>query len=41
MESQQQLDFNEAIKPLLQHLNKYHHPHTKVIVDCNTAEVLE
>jgi hypothetical protein len=30
----------EAAKPLVEYLQKYHTPHTIVIVDVNSAEVL-
>jgi hypothetical protein len=33
-------EFEEAIKPLLEYLNKYHNPHTTVIVTNTGAEIL-
>lgn len=30
-----------AARPLIQYLNENHHPHTKVIVDPTSAEVVE
>jgi len=30
----------DAVKPLMEYLAKYHDPHTTVIVDINSAEVL-
>lgn len=33
--------FHEAVKPLLDYLNKNHHPHTSVIVTNNSAELVE
>lgn len=31
----------EAAKPLIEFINEYGHPHVRVIVDCDTAEMLE
>ena len=33
--------FDRACEPLMKYLCENHHPHTKVIVDGNTAELLE
>lgn len=30
----------EAAKPLVEYIKKYHDPHTVIIVDVNSAEVL-
>ncbi len=35
------LAFLEAVKPLMQYLSDYHHPHTIAIIRGNSAEVLE
>ncbi|MFA6132516.1 MAG: hypothetical protein WC869_00715 [Phycisphaerae bacterium] len=40
-EIEQKFAFKKAAKPLIAYLNKYHHPHTKVIVDPTSAEILE
>jgi hypothetical protein len=34
-------EFKKACKPLMKYLSENHHPHVKVIVDCNTAEMVE
>jgi len=34
-------EFKNACKPLMKYLSENHHPHVKVIVDCNTAEMVE
>lgn len=39
MENQHQILY-DAVKPLMEYLQKYHDPHTIVIVDINNAEVL-
>lgn len=31
----------EAAKPLIEYLNNNYHPHCKIIVECNSVEVLE
>lgn len=33
--------FEKAVRPLIKYLCENHHPHTKVIVDCTTAELVE
>lgn len=33
--------FEKACRPLIKYLCENHHPHTKVIVDCNSAEMVE
>lgn len=33
--------FDNAVKPLIKYLSENHHPHMKVIVDYNSAEILE
>lgn len=32
--------FKIACEPLMEYLTKYHNPHTRVIIDCNSAELL-
>jgi len=39
MENRHQ-EFYEAVQPLFEYIKKYHDPHTRVIVDINSAEVL-
>ncbi len=34
-------EFEEVVKPLIQFLNKHYHPHAKIIVSVDGAEVLE
>jgi len=36
-----QPDFENVIKPVMKYLAENHHPHTKIQVDSNTAELLE
>jgi len=31
----------EAAKPLIEYLNNNYHPHCKIIVECDSVEVLE
>jgi hypothetical protein len=33
--------FKKACEPLMKYLSENHHPHVRVIIDCNTAEMLE
>src|ERR1035437_529375 len=35
-----QTDFETVIKPVMKYLAENHHPHTKIQVDSNTAELL-
>lgn len=37
---QKRAAFEEAAKPLIQYLNDYHDPHTKVIVETDRAEIV-
>jgi hypothetical protein len=32
--------FCEAAKPLIKYINEYGHPHMRVLVDCDSAELL-
>ena len=34
-------EFQEACKPLMKYLSENHHPHVKVIIDGDTAELVE
>lgn len=36
-----QPDFEAVIKPVIKYLAENHHPHTKIMIDSNTAELLE
>ena len=37
---QKRAAFEEAAKPLIKYLNDYHDPHTKVIVETDSAEIV-
>lgn len=41
MDKKEKDEFLEASKPLIKWLCENRHPHCKVIVDCNSAELLE
>ena len=34
-------ELSELSKPLIDWINANYHPHVKIIVDCNSAEVVE
>lgn len=34
-------DFKEACKPLMKYLSENYNPNVRVIIDCNTAEILD
>ena len=34
-------EFEQAIRKVIQYLNNKHHPHTKIIVECDRYEILE
>jgi len=34
-------ELSELSKPLIEWINNNYHPHVKIIVDCNSAEVVE
>lgn len=34
-------EFKKLSNPLIKWLNDNYHPHTKIVIDCNSAEVLE
>lgn len=38
---QKRKEFERVAKPVIKFINNYYHPHTKVIIDCDSAEVLE
>jgi len=39
----QREEFEKAVRPLMDYVGNpdYHHPHTKIIVECNSAEIVE
>jgi hypothetical protein len=41
MSNEKREEFKEAAKPLMKFLNENCHPHIIVIVDCDSAELLE
>lgn len=43
METQEQkhAEFQQIIKPVIDWLNDNFHPHTKIIIDCNSGEIVE
>ena len=34
-------DFAEIVEPMIEWLNNNHHPHTTIIIDCDSAELVE
>lgn len=38
---EQRTEFDEAVKPLIKFMAENYHPHTKLIVDCGSAELVE
>lgn len=38
---EQFIEFEKASKPLIEYLNKYHHPHVIVIVENDSTEIFE
>ena len=36
-----QAEFEKLARPLIEYLCENHHPHTKVIIDCTTCEIVE
>jgi hypothetical protein len=33
--------FDELVIPLIEYLNDNYHPHAQIIIDCNSAEIVE
>jgi hypothetical protein len=40
-QEQKHAEFQQVIKLVMEWLNDNFHPHTKIIIDCNNAELLE
>lgn len=40
-QEQKSAEFQELIRPVMKWLDENFHPHTKIIIDCNNAEVVE
>lgn len=40
-QEQKYAEFQELIGPVMKWLDENFHPHTKIIMDCNNAEVVE
>lgn len=34
-------DVEYLIKPIMKHLSEFHHPHTKIVIDSSSAEIIE
>jgi len=41
MTKEQAVEFEKLVRPLMKYLAENHHPHTKIIVESNVAEVVE
>jgi hypothetical protein len=37
----QEDNFEELVKPLIRYINKNHHPHIKIIISTDNAEIVE
>lgn len=34
-------EFEKVVKPVIEFINNYYHPHVKIIIDCGSAEIVE
>ncbi len=38
---EQREEFENVVKPVMEYLGKYHHPHVTIIIDVGRSEILE